>query len=97
MSIKISKDVMLGSQLECWNSYLGSGFDFDRKQVTLPAMKMILTKYNVSPLYLDGGPIPHLGGVGVGVRSKTVFSDTVPNVITGYRKFSDLSSESLTS
>lgn len=49
-------------------------------------MQSILAKYKVSPLFLEDGPIPHLSGIGVGVRSKIVFSDTVDNVVHGYRR-----------
>ncbi|KIM79657.1 hypothetical protein PILCRDRAFT_10153 [Piloderma croceum F 1598] len=63
---------------------LGSGYENDPLQATLAAIQIILAKYSVSPLFLQDGPIPHLSGIGCGVGSNIVFSDTIPNEVCGY-------------
>jgi len=54
-------------------------------------LEMIFTKYEVSPQFLDtfGSEysLSELGGLGVGVRSRLLFSKTKPREVRGYREF----------
>jgi len=55
-------------------------------------LEMIFTKYEVSPQFLDtfGSEcsLSELGGLGVGVRSRLLFSEADPREVRGYREFS---------
>jgi hypothetical protein len=55
------------------------------------ALEMIFTKYKVSPHFLDtfGSEyrLNEIGGLGVGVRSKLLFSEVEPREVRGYREF----------